>query len=312
MINTIHARIMIDRAAAIRSGKEMFGEIFVPVNPAELTAAQREELLNCPANTRASIEYADPYRPTYAEKWNEEELPLPAVSDASMASLATLLDARPAARAAYLAAYRAEVEKFVGKALAAEQSEWDRYESIPGQLGAAYKVQEAVAKDPRLAFLIPSAKARRAAAVEQKRQEDAAARDAAERRKAATAAERADWISTHGSARLRRLVAENIEHEATYRDERLALTRPGWQWETQMRPVKITEPRNPPEAALNLLDQARKTEPLAKLGYYILYRPAEEDEEGDEDGDVAHERGYVATAVFLGREIVTTERVIIR
>lgn len=42
---------------------------------------------------------------------------------------------------------------------------------------------------------------------------------------------------------------------------------------------------------------------------FQLSRTAEDDEDGDEDGDIAHERGYVGIAVFLDRDIVTTARV---
>jgi hypothetical protein len=123
------------------------------------------------------------------------------------------------------------------------------------------------------------------------------------------AAERAQWIERHGSSRLKRLVAEKIEHEAVYRDERLAIDRPGWEWEPV--PMRLSEPRNPPEAALDLLDAARKTDPAATLAYYAIYRPAEDDEmeEADRHGNVVAERGYVARAEFLGKPIVTTARV---
>jgi len=36
---------------------------------------------------------------------------------------------------------------------------------------------------------------------------------------------------------------------------------------------------------------------------------SEDDEEGDDDGEVVAERGYVAQAEYLGRSIVTVERV---
>jgi hypothetical protein len=125
--------------------------------------------------------------------------------------------------------------------------------------------------------------------------------------RASEEAERRRWIEEHGSERLRRCLAEGIEHGAIYRDERLALERPGWRWLEKV--VGDTdEARNPPEEAFAVLDEARKIEPAAKLRYYKLirrYTDAQLDEVADdpdfEPGDVT---GYVAEAEFLGRTIV--------
>jgi len=144
--------------------------------------------------------------------------------------------------------------------------------------------------------------------LEARRLQDEAARAAAgkaeneraEAKKAArAAAARADmevWITAHGSARLRRCLAEGIECAAAYRDERLAIERPGWVLDTD---GTDSEPRNPPAEAFALLDEARKTAPDAKLNY-LTY----EDQTDEETGDVtAGWRGYVAQAEFLGRTI---------
>lgn len=112
---------------------------------------------------------------------------------------------------------------------------------------------------------------------------------------AAEAAERRAWIEAHGSPRLRRLLAEGIEHLAVYRDERLAVERPGWCWLDDVDDVDLDEPRNAPEEALDLLDVARATAPDATLAYYVTG---------------TGERGYIARATYLDRDIVTVQRVV--
>lgn len=82
--------------------------------------------------------------------------------------------------------------------------------------------------------------------------------------------EKTRWAAAHGSPRLRRCLAEGIECEAVYRDERLALEYPGWRREVDV-PGERQEPRNPPGAAFELLDEARKN-PLtqdAVLAFWV-------------------------------------------
>jgi hypothetical protein len=108
-----------------------------------------------------------------------------------------------------------------------------------------------------------------------------------------------DWIEAHGSKRLKRCLEEGFDCMSAYRDERLAKELPDWRWESHVDGSKEGEPRNPPEEAFELLDQAREDMPDAKLAFWVL--EAGIDEDGDEyDGW----RGYVALANFLGREIV--------
>ncbi|MBM4370874.1 MAG: hypothetical protein FJ098_04425 [Deltaproteobacteria bacterium] len=82
--------------------------------------------------------------------------------------------------------------------------------------------------------------------------------------------EMSSWISEHGSSRLRRMNKEGIECENVYRDERLSLERPGWTWfDFGLSDLK---PRNVPEEALDLLDEARASLPedvrgSARLSY---------------------------------------------
>lgn len=118
-------------------------------------------------------------------------------------------------------------------------------------------------------------------------------------------AEQKRWIAEHGSDRLRRCVAEDIECYAIYRDERLAVERPGWLWRTDVR-GEGDEPRNPPLEAFALLDEARKVVPEAALRYWTIETYV------DEDGNLSCEkeektefwRGYAAITQFLDREVV--------
>lgn len=117
-------------------------------------------------------------------------------------------------------------------------------------------------------------------------------------------AERVEWIRKYGSRRLQRMLEEGIEHTATYRDERLALERPEWRYVSQVR-GRYEEPRNPPEAALDLLDEARKTAPDARLVYWMVERSCEDCAAGDcRDHDDRYVCGYTCMASFLDRDIV--------
>lgn len=116
--------------------------------------------------------------------------------------------------------------------------------------------------------------------------------------------EKAEWIESHGSNRLKRMIKEDIECEAVYRDERLEADRPGWEYSDNCR-GEYDDPRNVPEDAFNLLDEARKTEPDAKLVYWTVEHICD-----PEDFDPYYESpkydwtGYVAVSEFLDKEIV--------
>lgn len=142
--------------------------------------------------------------------------------------------------------------------------------------------------------------AERVARVEASRRE----REEAKQRKEA---ERADWIGAHGSRRLQRLAAEGIECRAVYMDERLAHDRPGWRWDREVY-GSGDDPRNPPEEALDLLDEARATLPegvVSSLRYWTV-DACEEEHVVDEECEGMHNgwRGYAVTSEFLGRTIV--------
>lgn len=110
------------------------------------------------------------------------------------------------------------------------------------------------------------------------------------------------WGMEHGSPRLQACIQEGIECRAIYRDERLALERPGWAWADEMR-GEGDEPRNPPAEAFDTLREARKLDPEASMSWWVVSWDEDLDGEEDEDRDCRWV-GYVAEAFFLGREIV--------
>lgn len=131
---------------------------------------------------------------------------------------------------------------------------------------------------------------------QEQEQEKEAAQAAAEQ-------EKRDWIKSYGSERLQRLLAEEIECEAAYRDERIAQERFGWRYSDRV-PGTYDDPRNPPEEALKLLDRARKYDQAAKLVYWTIPHSCDDDCCLDFDCPTYEYTGYAAVAEFLGREIV--------
>lgn len=115
-------------------------------------------------------------------------------------------------------------------------------------------------------------------------------------------AERDAWIAAHGSDRLKRLLAEGIECGGVYQEERLALERPWWEWGQNLR-GEAKAPRNARQEGLDLLDEARKTDPGAKLVWWVTEHEHDACEYGD-DCPKYDWRGYACTSTFLGEDIV--------
>lgn len=116
--------------------------------------------------------------------------------------------------------------------------------------------------------------------------------------------EMAEWITAHGSDRLKFCFAENIDCETAYRDERIISDRPGWWWDSGLR-GSSKAPRNPPIDAFDVLKEARKVQPDATLYYHTEDGFYVEDEDGERTGEEVEKwRGYVAEATFLGKTIV--------
>lgn len=103
------------------------------------------------------------------------------------------------------------------------------------------------------------------------------------------------WIEEHGSTRLKRMAAEDISCRAVYLDERLALERPDWRWYQEVR-GDYDDPRNPPEEAFTMLDQARRSEPDASLVYWSMPHDCDDDCEYSSDCPKYDWTGYAAVA----------------
>ena len=107
------------------------------------------------------------------------------------------------------------------------------------------------------------------------------------------------WIRERGSDRLRMILEEDLldDSMAVYRDERLAVELPGWEWDADGANREI---RNPSMEALQALREAReeigeKVEDL-ELGY-LWFEPEEEDYDATGHGVVTLQ------AEFLGRDV---------
>lgn len=114
--------------------------------------------------------------------------------------------------------------------------------------------------------------------------------------------ERNAWIAAHGSARLKRLLAEGIELENTYLSERIALERPGWAYDCDRR-GEARQVRNARQEGLDLLDEARKIDPDATLVWWTI---THEHDDCEDTGDcpVYDWKGYACSSTFLGIDIV--------
>ncbi len=111
------------------------------------------------------------------------------------------------------------------------------------------------------------------------------------------------WIAEHGSDRLKKCIAEDIECGAAYFDERLEMERPGWTVYKDCE-GESSDPRNPPLAAFEVLEAARKFDPQSELQYHVVNgEPAGPDDDGDWVEATEGWRGYTAEAMFLGKRI---------
>jgi hypothetical protein len=111
------------------------------------------------------------------------------------------------------------------------------------------------------------------------------------------------WAQQHGSTRLQRALAEGIECEAVYRDERLAVERPGWVWASAVD-GDHSEPRNPRDEAFALLDKARAIDPEARLVWWQAEHSCDEGECYGHECPEYDRREYACLAGFLDRLIV--------
>jgi hypothetical protein len=121
--------------------------------------------------------------------------------------------------------------------------------------------------------------------------------------KAKEEAERAWWITMHGSLRLKRLLAEGIECVVLYMNERLAAERPGWAWASET-PGDAKPIADASDKALAMLDECRKVDPEGRLVCWLDEHEHDEDCFGEADCPTYDFRGPAVMAEFLGADIV--------
>lgn len=205
-------QIIVDQAAAIRAGFSQYGSTIIEADPSQLTPAQREELLRCPS-VEAPYDLArqfggatcfSPY--SLPADSSGRRLPLPPVADASMASLALLLDARPAAIEAAQAEKAAALERAIQAALDTPPEEWVRADGSVSVPGIGYRDEQAAHADPRiqdrLREVAPLAAARKAeiqAAAERAKARQAAEEQARQAAEARREQQIADWVAEFGT-----------------------------------------------------------------------------------------------------------------
>jgi len=120
---------------------------------------------------------------------------------------------------------------------------------------------------------------------------------------------RDEWVRQHGSERLKLGLAAGLLDSllSVYRDERLALERPGWHWESDEQGVEVLhDPRQPTEAALRALIEAQRTDPGAHLQWSHTAHTWDCATQRDEDCDCDRETGgrEVLASTYLGRSIL--------
>jgi len=317
-------RVQVNVAEALRRGVNCRRGNVVDINPADLPEDVRALVA---ADLRDGSDGCDAELRYYLDDGVSGLPLLPTPDAAGIVEAARLVVRRRAEAAAQaeadIVAWLALADEEVVR-LAALDPDWAA--RLPGSRyvrRADPRVAERLARlAPMIAERRAAAEAARAAA-EAARAAEYAKRDAekAERERAKAAAvaayraEMAAWIAAHGSKRLRRCLAEDIACGTVYRDERLAAERPGWQWsaaeavEDEDAPIDDLPPRNPPDAAFAILDEARATAPDATLRYWV--GPADEEvDDSDEDAETGdgRDREYVAVARFMDREIVFGKR----
>ncbi len=303
----LYLNVNVDKAAALRRGQIRAGHIWCELTPemlAVLTAEEREELSRyvCPDPT---------------PHFHQRLLATSGLEPADIQeALAAAIDKRR--KVAAEAARKAEEEEAKRRERDAEQVEWIKQASLDEliETGSAVDFEPATTCYRRLEHFAEAGRLEEVQAECEQRNKQAAERRAQAKREREERLEREEierkaWSERHGSPRLRRLLAENIEHTAVYLDERLAMERPEWRWDKKVM-GSADKPRNVPQEGLDLLDAARASVPEkdraeVELVYWTISSCNDEDHyETDGKCPGYHEgwRGYAATATFLGKDVV--------
>ncbi len=132
--------------------------------------------------------------------------------------------------------------------------------------------------------------------VEERRGEIATAEMEHKKQKAELLQEAENWANQHGSSRLKKIVEEGFLPTSlpVYREERLALARPGWQYLRRLlgRKGHLVDPVNPTEAVIDWLRAGRAETPSACLMFAKAKDRSRE------------EHCFVLASEFLGLPIV--------
>jgi hypothetical protein len=133
-----------------------------------------------------------------------------------------------------------------------------------------------------------------------------AAQEIVDERAAKAVAERNEWIQAHGSDRLKMILEEGMIETsmAVYRDEKLAVDRPGWIWDATWHDgaVEHNTIRNPTEDDLFWYRTVKKVYPKCEMVYAFLGAEPGDYYENDEDEPRVKEAAI--TDCFLGKDIV--------
>lgn len=335
--------IFVDKAVAVRAGKDRWGRLVVDVPASELSDDERATLAeygdydmsdrgygsrnasSIYPDTDFFLEYEGPLYANGGARPHADLLrpimtePTTDVVHAAIAVLTKIRAEREAKEAAEASARKAIEDRAaaivatldVGRlAQLYDASTNGLYGAIVDYVGEngepCHAIQKLIEKNADLLAQVKATYlARKAREEAERRAAEAAEKAARAAEHARYEADRAAWIAAHGSRRLQRMAAEGIECDRVYRDERLAAERPGWVY-YQQADGETKEPRNPTEAAFDLLDEARKVQPGAALAYYVIEWEDEDDDNDDDDDEESKYRwtGYVAVAKFLGVTIV--------
>jgi len=291
--------INIDRAAAIRAGREIHGTVAVEVDLAQLSASERAELAAAPTG------YGSPYLTGMVDGCcRSSDLPSLALdgTEDPVDAVRAVLAARRAIRADRVVQREAEVAEAV-RTLAA---------NLP-QLTAAVEREEAGGEREIIELHCPSA-VPSSSPLRQDLQALALRRDNARQARAeavdAAAAERAkaelaalrDWAQRNGSALLVARIAGEYSWRELARKEFFSSITPPWYAVPALADDEYADrkSRTVPELdEIEALATARSFYPAAELGYVVVHHDHDHCDEDCDLDDCAVVWRYVAIVLTL-------------
>lgn len=279
--------IRVDVAAAIKNGIACSNKSVIRVSSGDLQSLTQEErdllannLEYCPDNT---------FDRTYKHEIRGDKL-RDIINDIKerKAKKEAEQEQEKQKKAIVLQEAMRELERLNSLSDAEIDNEWSRFSDVHYALMARLNhgigpAIESLDESKEFRQRVSNAIEKRKVADEAKREEELAEES---RVRAMYELDRREWIVSSGSERLKRMLAEDIELNAAYLGERLMSDLgPGWYYYSSI-PGSISDPRNPPEEAFDMLDLAREKLPDAELKFYERLNC------------------YVAYAEFLGKAVV--------